>query len=116
MKRRSAILSLLLSGCAFHSAYARVPLWTTPNGFVVGFNEPWIGDYRCDYYSAWLSRNSLLNMNQGVPDGTVTSTPCNDALANRQVIPRLAVQNRYAQSRSPIDMIRQGWSMSLFQA
>ncbi len=67
------------------SATAGVPLWTTPNGFVVGFNEPWIGDYRCDYYSAWLSKNYAFNINQGVPDATATPTACNTALTNKQV-------------------------------
>lgn len=32
------------------------------------------------------------------------------------LIPRLADRNPCAQSRSPMDMIRHGWSMSLFQA
>jgi len=32
------------------------------------------------------------------------------------LIPNLIDQNLYAQSRKPMDMILQGWSMSLFQA
>ena len=34
----------------------------------------------------------------------------------RHLIPKLTDQNRYAQSRRPMDMILQGWSTSLFQA
>jgi Schlafen, AlbA_2 len=34
----------------------------------------------------------------------------------RQLIPYPIDQNLYAQSRSPMDMIRHGWSTSLFQA
>ncbi len=37
-------------------------------------------------------------------------------IAKQTLIPRLADQNPCAQSRSPMDMIRHGWSMSLFQA
>jgi predicted transcriptional regulator len=32
------------------------------------------------------------------------------------LIPGLVVQNRCAQSRRPMDIMRQGWSMSLFHA
>ena len=38
------------------------------------------------------------------------------ALAVGWVIPRLSNQNLCAQSRSPMDIIFQGWSVSLFQA
>ena len=34
----------------------------------------------------------------------------------RQLIPRPSDQNLCAQSRSPMDMMRHGWSASLFQA
>jgi hypothetical protein len=70
------------------SAYAGVSLWTPPSGFAVGFNEPWVGDYKCDYYSAWLSGNSYFSMKQGVPDTTnVLSGFCNDSFEhNRQVL------------------------------
>ena len=34
----------------------------------------------------------------------------------KRLIPGLIDQNPYAQSRRPMDMMRQGWSMSLFQA
>jgi NADP-dependent 3-hydroxy acid dehydrogenase YdfG len=33
-----------------------------------------------------------------------------------ELIPTRADQNRWAQSRSPMDMMRQGWLASLFQA
>ena len=36
--------------------------------------------------------------------------------ANDRLIPRLTDQNRWAHPRIPMDMMRQGWSMSLFQA
>jgi hypothetical protein len=79
------VVSLLLCALNISSVEAGVPLWTTPNGFAVGFNEPWIGDYRCDYYSAWLSKNYAFDMNQGVPDATATPTACNTAFVNKQV-------------------------------
>jgi hypothetical protein len=79
------VVSLLLCALNVSTVEAGVPLWTTPNGFVVGFNEPWIGDYRCDYYSAWLARNYAFDINQGVPDATATPTACNTAFLNKQV-------------------------------
>jgi hypothetical protein len=72
MKRISHWVASVLLLCVWTeaSAEAGVSLWTPPSGFAVGFNEPWIGDYRCDYYSAWLSDNPAFGLAQGVPDGT----------------------------------------------
>ena len=38
------------------------------------------------------------------------------AMSKARLIPRLSDQNPWAQSRSPMDMMRHGWSMSLFHA
>ena len=46
------------------------------------------------------------------PDFRITIDPSE----NNGLIPSLTDQNRWAHPRIPMDMMRQGWSMSLFQA
>ena len=50
-------------------------------------------------------------------DGAALNRPMGDGRANAErLIPSLSDQNLWAQSRRPMDMMRQGWAMSLFQA
>ena len=58
-----------------------------------------------------VRRDSRRREQGGAELGAERETTVDQAL-----IPRLTGQNRWVHSRIPMDMMRQGWSMSLFQA